>query len=221
MDKHYDKKYHAEMFHSYLYSYPEYYRLKAKVAYLKYFKNIKGIQDKKILDFGTGLGQSVYYLNKLGFDVKGYDISKFALKFCREKGLDVTDNLSKLGKFDVIFSSNVLEHLANPLKSLVEIKKKLNKDGILILVLPYERHRYCSLKPSVDRHLYCWNFNTINNLLDEAGYKVIENKIVNFELGYKQLMFISRVSFPLFYCLVKLIGRWKHSRELKIVAMKK
>jgi len=218
MNEYYDKKYHAGIFHSYLYSYPEYYRLKAKVSYLKYFKNFP--KSKKILDYGTGLGQNIYYLNKLGFNVKGYDISKFALKFCREKGLDVSDNFAKLGKFDVIFSSNVLEHLANPLKSLIDIRKKLNKDGILILILPYERHRYCSLKPSIDRHLYCWNFNTINNLLDEAGYRVIENKIMNLELGYKQLMFISRISFPLFYFLIKLIGKWKNSRELKIVAVK-
>ena len=40
------------------------------------------------------------------------------------------------GSYDIVLSSNCLEHVANPLKALIEWKRVLRPDGALILVLP-------------------------------------------------------------------------------------
>ena len=39
-------------------------------------------------------------------------------------------------KFDIITMLNVLEHLADPVLALRQIKKLINKDGILVIDVP-------------------------------------------------------------------------------------
>jgi hypothetical protein len=91
----------------------------------------------------------------------------------------------------------------------------------LLLVIPYEEHERVSFKPDIHRHLYSWNFRTINNLLDEAGFRVVENEILPFAMGYKKFMFTSRISLYLYNFLTKLVGRLRGARELKIVAVRR
>jgi SAM-dependent methyltransferase len=216
----YEGEYHSTL-HKHLYTNPEYYELRAKLACLNYFGGLGDLKSRKVLEFGCGLGQNIYWLSERGASVKGYDISKFALDFCRKKGLDATDKLGKLGKFDIIFSRHVLEHLPNPLESLKEMGDKLEKEGTLILVLPREGHENASFEPDIHKHLYSWNFRTINNLLDEAGFRVVENKVLPFAMGYRKLMPLGRINLELYDSATKLIGRLRGAKELKIVAIKR
>lgn len=218
-DKDYEGEYHANL-HEYLYKDAGYYELRAKLAYLNYFKGID-LKGKKILEFGCGLGQNIYYLSKKGADIKGFDVSKFAIEFCRKKGIATTNNLKKEKKFDVIFSRHVLEHIQNPFGTLRELREKLNENGKLILILPSEKNEKVSFKPDKSRHLYCWTFRTINNLLDEAGYRAIENKVLTFAMGYNKLRFANKMSTGLYDTLTKAVGRMRGAKELKIVAVRK
>lgn len=220
MDADYEAGYHKKL-HGSLYKYPEYYGLRARLSHLNYFRGIRDLKRKKILEFGCGLGQNIYGLSKLGVDVSGYDISKFSLDFCKKKGIKTISDMKKAKKFDVIFSRHVLEHVRDPFETLEMLKRHLNKNGLLILILPCERHRRCELKPDVHRHLFSWNFRTINNLLDAAGYKVIENKMLSFAMGYRKLSFLSKISMGIYDFLTKIVGRSRGARELKIVAVKK
>jgi len=219
MNENYEREYHKTL-HGHLYTNPEYYELRAKLAYLNYFKNVKNLKNKKVLEFGCGLGQNIYWLSKLGVNAKGYDISKFALNFCKEKGLNVTNRIEK-EKFDIVFSRHVLEHLRNPFEELVKMRELLRNKGILILILPCEKNERVSSKPDIHRHLYSWNFRAINNLLDEAGFRVVENKTLRFAMGYNKLKFTSRISLKLYDILTKLVGFARGARELKIIVVKK
>ena len=218
VNKDYEDEYHQKV-HTYLYNDPKYYILKSKLAYITYFKNLD-LKGKKILEFGCGLGPNIYYLNKLGLDIIGYDISNFALDFCRKKGLKVTNNFNILKQFDIIFSRHVLEHIKNPFNILIQINKKLKKGGSLILILPYEKHKKVKFETDINNHLYAWNFRTINNLLNETGYKVIENKVLPFASGYKIFSFSDKISTRLYNFLTKMKGRLTLDKELKIVAIK-
>ncbi|MFM8701172.1 MAG: class I SAM-dependent methyltransferase [Hyphomicrobiales bacterium] len=72
---------------------------------------------------------------------------------------DATD-LSEIGSeaYDFVLSSNCLEHVANPIKALLEWRRVLRPDGILVLVLPdaasnFDRHRQPSSFESIlDRY---------------------------------------------------------------------
>ena len=151
----------------------------------------------------------------------GYDISKFALNFCKKKGIEVTNNIKSIknDSIDVVFSCHVLEHLEAPFDSIELMRKKLKKGGKLILILPVEKYKKVSFEIDSNQHLYSWNFRTINNLLIKQGFKPIENKYL-WAAGYKKLLLFSRINFNLYNFLTKLTGVFFNTREMKIVAVK-
>ena len=213
----YDKDYHLEK-HNYLYNDEEYYLVRAKIANRDYFDiPLDKPNFKKVLEFGVGLGQNIYKIRRNSI---GYDISNFALDFCRKKRIKVTNNLKTLKdkSFDIVFSCHVLEHLENPLKALKEMNSKLSNNGKLILVLPIDKWN----KPNINdknQHLYNWNFNTITNLLVRAGFEPIEYKILR-RTGFKKLLPFSRISFKLYLFLTKLTAIAFGSKHMMIIAKK-
>lgn len=211
----YEKEYHS-ILHKHLYVSSKYYTARAKIALKKYFEGIS--KEDRTLDFGCGMGQNIVFLK----NAIGYDISKFSLDFCSKKGIKVTNKLSNIkdNSFEVIFSSHVLEHLENPFKAIQIMKKKLKKRGKLILILPVEKYKKGKFILDKNQHLYCWNFQTINNLLIKLGFTIIENKYL-YGTGYKKLLFLNKLSFKLYNLFTKLIALILNIKEMKIVAIKK
>lgn len=213
----YEEEYHKEK-HSHLYNDEEYYLVRAKIAKYDYFNLSPFVinQKSKILDYGGGLGQNTFLFKTSII----YDKSKFAVKFCKDKEIKVTTNLNQLkdNYFDIVFCSEVLEHLENPLKELKKIFKKLSENGILILILPIDKWN----KPDMDdknQHLYNWNFNTITNLLVRAGFNPIEYNLIR-RTGFYKLLPFSRISFTLYLFLTKLAAIISGSKHMRIIAVK-
>jgi len=104
------------------------------------------IQNKVVVDAGCGVGYGTYYFAVNGAKaVYGVDISEEAIRFAKEhyRTPNLTyiqmdcENISYHQKFvDVIFSSNMIEHLENYHAFLKAIKDVLMDDGILILATP-------------------------------------------------------------------------------------
>lgn len=100
-----------------------------------------------ILDIGCGLGQTLGYLKKKGFNnLFGIDINDESIDICRQNGLaveKVNDTrefaLATTKKFDRIIMSHVLEHIRKEdmIDTLVHIKKYLLKEGgVFLLMVP-------------------------------------------------------------------------------------
>ena len=209
----YESGYHLDL-HHFLYSDEDYYLARSRLSLKRY---LVGFSDLKILEVGCGLGQNIFLCK----NAVGYDISKFALDFCRKKGIDVVEDLNEIKKatVDVVLLCHVLEHFENPFEMLKKVHSKLKKNGQLVLILPFEKHRKTDFQLDKSQHLYCWNFKSINNLLIRLNFKVIENRYF-FGKGYKRLLSVNRFSFGLYDFLVKLTGLVFRIKEMKIVAVK-
>ena len=211
----YEKEYHLNR-HNHLYKDKLYYHTRAKVALRLFFKGIK--KSSKVLEYGCGLGQNIFLVK----NSVGYDVSRFALDFCQQKGIKVVDNLKDLNKyrgFDVVLSCEVLEHLENPLLALKEMNSQLKKGGKLILILPLEK----DTKPTtldVNQHLYSWKPQSITNLLLRAGFYPVWYGIIR-ATGFKKLLWAIGISFELYFFLIKLAARISGSKHMKIIAIKK
>lgn len=210
----YEKEYHRKA-HSFLLDDEEYYLLRAKLALKNYFSGIPS--SAKVLEFGAGMGQNIFLLK----DRQAYDISAFSRKECEKRGIPVIKHGGEIpnGHFDVVFSSHNLEHLEDPLDNLKLLRKKLKKNGKLVLILPKEHHKKVDFKLDHNQHLYAWNFRTINNLLDRAGFKVIENRTI-YGTAYHKLKFLSRISFALYAIAARAAGFLLGSSEMKITAIR-
>lgn len=123
-------------------------------------------ESKKILDMGCGEGTRLAMLYKnsktQGKQLIGVDASEIAVKLAKEKYPKMhflTGNLQRLpfkeGEFDLLYSAYVFEHLINPEQVLIEAKRVLEKDGILMIIAPNfgspNRRSPNSLEPKIKK----------------------------------------------------------------------
>jgi SAM-dependent methyltransferase len=169
---HYNRHYYAAVAADLLDD-PEYYALKSQCAAKLYFQRFPEPYGR-ILEYGCGLGQNIASLDS----AVGFDISPASLALCRQRGLATVAREAEIprGGFDYVLCRHVLEHVDQPLEVLRRLLEYLRDDGLLILVLPCEHHRRVELEPDVHRHLYCWNFRAVNNLIWRAGGIPVHNR---------------------------------------------
>lgn len=95
-----------------------------------------------ILDVGCGTGLNARHLMVKGHKVTGIDISPVAIEKFVAAGLDgrVCDISERLpfddGSFDLVFASEVIEHLADTDAFLSELNRVLKPGGMLVLSTP-------------------------------------------------------------------------------------
>ncbi len=209
----YESNYHQERHPNH--SNDDYYTARAKIALTKFFSGID--KSKKILDYGCGLGQNIFYLP----NAVGYDISKYGVSLCREKGLNATNDLEDLENesFDYVFTSHVLEHHPYPKQMIEEMRGKLKKGSDLLLVIPFERHGKAKFELDLNQHLYNWNFQNINNLLLTSGFRIKQNKCLR-GAGYNRLLKLSKLNFGLYRFATNMLSYMAGIKEIMVVATK-
>ena len=114
-----------------------------RMTYILEQTNDRNIKNLKILDVGCGGGIICEPLARLGAKVTGIDFSpnniKAAKIHSKKNKLEINYihkdiETSKLEeKFDIILMFEVLEHLDNWKKTIKNIKKNLNKNGIIVI----------------------------------------------------------------------------------------
>ena len=104
-------------------------------------------RDKTILDAGCGTGYGTNYLLEkgLGARVQGVDISSAAIHYCRRhyrnprlnfKAGNLLDLEFGDTKFDLVFASNVLEHVPNVDNVLDRLTFTLSENGTMLIAVP-------------------------------------------------------------------------------------
>lgn len=116
---------------------------------LKHLNNV-GFGKKSLInvvDIGCGDGVLLYLLQKkikeYSFKISGVDLSEDALKVAKSKigeGNFIKNDVYNTGfqenSFDLIISSDVIEHVKQPEKMLAEIKRIAKKDALIIISTP-------------------------------------------------------------------------------------
>lgn len=154
----------------------------------------------RILDIGCGRGRMLYLLNKRGWETYGAELSEKSSRYAVEKlGLKVThgDFLSSnfpADFFDCITLWHVLEHLKDPLKNLMEIRRILKEDGFLLIAVPdfggaqsvFSGKHWFHL--DVPRHYSHFTLKTLTTFLDRTGFEM--KKVNHFSLEYDPFGFL-------------------------------
>ena len=85
------------------------------------------------IDFGAGIGTLSQILKiKLGFSPTCIEIDQINIKYLNNRNLPFFKKIDDVkDKVDLVFSSNVLEHIEDDISTLKSINNKLNPDGIL------------------------------------------------------------------------------------------
>ncbi len=130
----------------------------------------------RVLDYGSGIGQVSAALG----DSVCFDISPIAISELKKRGRAVIERREDIppATFDCLLSSHSLEHSTSPFEDLKEFRTYMRPAGQLVLVLPIERNFKPALKPDWDRHLQCWTFQSVTNLLVATGWTPVAQSIV-------------------------------------------
>lgn len=150
----------------------------------------KYIKNKDILDFGCGNGDflSLVKKSKISKSFTGVEIRNNCIKKLNKlgiKNIQKIDNERK--KFDVIFLFHVIEHLTDPILILRQLKKKLKKNGILIIETPSCNDFLLKFKKLENfknfilwsEHIILYSKTLLNKVLKYSGFK--NNKVINYQ----------------------------------------
>ena len=180
-----------------------------------------------ILDVGCGSGNFLRCMKEVGFKAFGIEPSASGSRYGRDShGIElfhgmIEDYLKQNSsrRFDVITLLNVLEHLTQPVETVLQLRRTLAPDGVLAVVVPDARFHdaigrfrrflgvpdpYLIEQPTnllsgfkLPDHLCSFQPETVTSLLRRCGFRVvrIENAPVIFN-----------PSFP--RNLVKVVVRW-------------
>lgn len=146
-----------------------------------------------VLDIGFGTGKLLMILYNMGYSCYGIELSKDT-----SSGVNFPDDVKvKYGSitnipfdegFDVIFATDVLEHLPSGdlNEGLVQIRNNLSDDGIFIATTPANERREdqfimcpeCGAVFHRYQHIHSFDEEKLKDVYNKAGLKIVELKKV-------------------------------------------
>lgn len=149
----------------------------------------RSLKGAKVLDIGCGWGQALLQFRERGMICFGFDPVADAVKYAHKQKLNVVeagmDRVDVFPKetFDVVTVLNVLEHLADPVQILKNIRTKILKPGgLLVIDVPNEFNAFqlCGQKIhglppwwiAPPAHLNYFDGKSLKKLLTGLGYQV-------------------------------------------------
>lgn len=143
-------------------------------------------ENNKLLEIGFGDGLFLEYMKNKKWDVYGIEIEEPCVKRLKKVGIEnvYTGNIFSVSfddkTFDLVRMNQALEHMHDPLKVLIEVKRILKEDGKLIIAVPnfsgacHRMFKQYAYSLHVPFHLYFFNLVTLGKLIDKVGgFKIV------------------------------------------------
>lgn len=152
--------------------------------------------NNRMLDLGCGAGHILLAAKRAGWEAKGVEISPKAVEHVRSQGGDVfcgrlEESAYPEGHFDVVASSEVLEHVDDPVGFVAEVRRVLRPGGLFWATTPHGRGisaKLLGLNWSIvvpPDHLHLFSLKGVRRLLESAGFrsvKVVAHAVNPYEL---------------------------------------
>jgi len=155
-----------------------------------------GLEGKKFIEVGCGRGEFINVLREFPVQVFGMEHKEDLISIARESGLCVWREFPESpdqkfagdpevegseGPYDAFLSFNFLEHQPYPDVMLSAIYNNLAEGGMGLVTVPaleyiVERGNYYEL---IRDHIAYYSFEALRNLLENNGFKVLEEEMIN------------------------------------------
>lgn len=172
------------------------YLLPAVVAELERIK--PQLREHRLFDLGCGNGSVAYALSQAGWDVSGVDPSAEGIEQARtayprlklQVGSAYDDLASRYGRFPVVISLEVVEHVYYPRMYAATLFDLVEPGGVAVVSTPYHgywKNLALALSGKLDAHftvlwdhghIKFWSMRTLSILLADAGFRDIRFKRV-------------------------------------------
>jgi SAM-dependent methyltransferase len=185
---------------------------------------------ENFLEVGCSVGNTLEAARQRKIEGLGIDISPYAIEFCKEQTLQAENktlgNLLTEGRhFDLIFMQHVLEHFVNPFEVLESCYSLLNKNGLLLIMVPNsrfgpaekkrEKHNFYSVNGVGTEHFVYFDYFNLTRVLEYSRFDVIQK---NYPIGimgwHAPEFFINRL-------VRRSLSLFDADQELLVIARKK
>jgi 2-polyprenyl-3-methyl-5-hydroxy-6-metoxy-1,4-benzoquinol methylase len=141
----------------------------------------------KLLDFGCGTGDFLYYVQQNNICAEGIEPDEKARRVAKDINkidvytLEDMPNI-EFGKYDVITLWHVLEHIHNLHEQINYLHKWLNSNGKLVIAVPninsYDAQKYKEYWEGLDvpRHIYHFSQKNIKQIVEQHQFKFRETQ---------------------------------------------
>ena len=162
----------------------------------KLISNRPGV--KRVLDVGCGTGEFLAYCSRQGWQVSGVETDPGARKQAKTlHGLSINTDIGEIDDsttFDVITLWHSLEHIHQLDHILTKLNEHLAKKGTLVIAVPNSMaldakiYREFWAAWDVPRHLYHFNYDSMNRLLQKHGFKLKKTLPMTLDAYYVSLL---------------------------------
>lgn len=127
----------------------------------------------KVVDFGAGIGTlSIIMKEEYQISPICIEIDKTNRDFLKKRNLTTFDDLKKIdNKIELIFSSNVLEHIQDDVSVLLQMKDKLKNNGKIYLYLPAKMFLWSKMDEMVG-HFRRYEIRELKAICRQIGLKI-------------------------------------------------
>ena len=141
-------------------------------------------KDGSLLELGPGGGSFLQEARNRGYESYGIELNPIEARWINEnlhipcENVALSEESFNGMKFDIIYHQDVLSHLYDPIASLNDMNRALKKDGLLIFEtgniadVDESYYKYFS-QFSYPDHLFFFGEHSLNQLLEQAGFKPI------------------------------------------------
>ena len=163
-----------------------------KLSFLEKVHPSKGM----LLDIGAGTGEFLAKAAKKNWKVLGFEPDLLARNIAIGKGICLCEKLSdiKNNSVDVITMWHVLEHVYDYDEQILELKRILKKDGVIIVAVPnfksYDANHYKKSWAAFDAPRHLWHFSktSIKKIFGKHQIELVDVRPMYFDSFYVSLL---------------------------------
>jgi len=158
-----------------------------KKTYIDYLdllgKYIQKQSQISMFEVGCATGFFIDLARQRGWQTEGIDISEYAVKKAREKGLMATtttlESYQSAKKFDVVAMQDLIEHVKDPVDVISRAKNLLAENGLLLFTTPdagslwariWNKKWHAFVPP---QHLFYFSAKSLGSILKKNGFEVV------------------------------------------------
>ncbi len=133
------------------------------------FKSYKNLmRGKNLLDFGCSKGKFLKLSKEITKKSVGIELEQSNREYLNKIGIECFQYIEdlELKNFDIVTMNHVFEHLFDPVKTIKEISKIMNKEGLLIIEVPHAK----------DILLKTFNLNSFKNFTLWSEHLILHTK---------------------------------------------
>ncbi|MBU1346347.1 MAG: class I SAM-dependent methyltransferase [Alphaproteobacteria bacterium] len=165
--------------------------------------------ERTAFDLGAGTGGAAGGLGALNYTIVGVEPSPEGVAIANQRfpaarievGSGYDDLAARYGRFPVVYSLEVIEHVYSPRQFVKTAHDLLEPGGLLVLSTPYHgywKNLAMALTGKLDRHFTAlwdhghikfWSLKTLTSLLDEAGFTDIQFEFTGRPMPFAKSMF--------------------------------